>query len=176
MHPVLEILRQQFYCDDPSEKEASDLVVGTMVTKHNQEYIGCHLSPQNDRFGTIVLSFYAFSRYQITSARNKKYFEHLQARLAETNLVLKIDNIRSLSISGRVDRQIRGRFCSWEEMAQATGWLIGQVFDVLTLVVLTTHVNARLSDLGGTERYTKVLPSRLAELTLCGYTDGASMH
>ena len=176
MHPVLELLHTDIGGQVIEHEQGNHLAIGIQITKHCKEGVGCYLVPENDRIGTIDLTFYAISRYPITNPRNQKYLEHLRDYLSEANLALEVSDIRTVSISGKIDRTTFGKSCSWKKMAQGTRRLIYQMFDISTLAVLTTHLNARLPNQGGSERYQKVLPSRLAALTMCGYTDGASMH
>ncbi len=176
MHPFLEYL-QAHYADSPNVVIEDTIAVMVAMRNNDQrEKVIIFLESCEDQKERLVIDLQAKIRYPVTDVRNRKYLEHLGKQISNTGLEVKIFPPRTISLRGTLGRDSVSSARTWGEAFFAMEDFIWSMTKVLQLVTFVAHLNVRIPNRAGNEVYRKVLPSRLALLTVCGHLDDASLH
>lgn len=174
MHPFLKYLSTT-YPDSPNlVVEETSAVIVAMRNSDSREKIIVFLSIDDQ--GLLSFDMQAKVRYPLKDVRNQMYLKHLNKEIAESKLKLKLLPPRTISLRGVIDRNSVDNAQSWGEACLDLDYFIRTMSQMMQAATFVTHFNVRVTDRNGTEQYQKVLPSRLAALTVCGYLTDVSVH
>lgn len=176
MHPLFQYLMSEFGSNCRYHSDEGLLVVALQPSKDPREYLGCCFTPLVGEDEAIRMNFYAFIRHPVEDARNQKYQEHLGSFLSTVGFELSHEKPGQLAVTGTLGKSSFEEFISWDEAEHAATEVIWRVFQTLRLATLVSHLNFRIPNRDGSDGYRKILPSRLAAMTICGTLDGATMH
>lgn len=130
-------------------------------------YFAC-LGGKND---LVSMTFQAKTKYPLVGARQKKYFKALAQELNEYDLQLTTMSPCTIELKGLVGHNTFENFSNWDDVSPYVDFIVHSLVSVLQAATFVVHINYRLKNRGGSQSYHKLLPSRLAELTVCGLYD-----
>lgn len=168
MHPIIQMILEEFESVGNVIVEDEVLYFGVYTSKNGRESVGFALVSDDDEADTLHFQVFAVARYQNGGARNKKYLECLQKELNHMDLNIKPVGQNQVCISGSLTKETFG--CpDWESAYPEIGDLLQCLSHMLISLILIMHINVRMGNQGGSDKYKKLLPSRLAALTMCGH-------
>lgn len=159
---------EEFGSTGQASLEEGILYFPVYIAKKGREGVSFALTPNNDDKETLMFEIWATTKYPNGGARNKKYLECMAEELEQMDLSIEVIEKNHIRICGSLKKETFG--CQdWKSAYPQIGDLIHCLSHMLISLILVTHINARMSNRGGSEKYKKLLPSRLAALTMCGH-------
>ncbi len=140
---------------------------------HDRHRIILAGNPQNL---DMDLTYIVELRYPLQrSPRVRMYVEALQKMISE-EFIISLKDLFRIEGQTHYDAVVVSHCTTMKQIVQF--WYMemvkcNQLFDQVASLARTTY---RLGDRGGTDRYRKLLPTRLAELTLCGMRVSDTVH
>ena len=118
---------------------------------------------------SMDLTYVVDLRYAISkNPRVQMYIKALQKLMGQDQFVLYIKSIGTIEGQTHYDAEEFAAFSSMQEIIQFLYVEMGKCNMFFDQVAAVVRLCCRLSDKQGTDRYKKLLPTRLAEFTLCG--------
>lgn len=165
VHPVLfELARRGTL--EVSEDGFKGSLIWEKNRHHDVHRIVLSGSPNNF---SMDLTYIVDLRYPLAKyPRVRMYIKALQRMMGQEEFIFYIKSIGTIEGQTHYDAE---QFAQFDSMQQIISFLYVEMskcnmfFDQVAAI---TRICCRVSDRSGTERYRKLLPTRLAEFTLCG--------
>lgn len=174
-HPFVSGIRSR-YRNFVASFSDHQIVIMIELDKTGRECIRVSFNCSGDEDDTINILCEVTNRYPINGVRHQKYLHKLAELLSVNNVGVQFKLPRTTQLHFALGISTFETFPGWEELAEAIDDFIGVCSEILITATLMAHLNFRLSGKGGTRAYQKLLPSRLAELTMCGLSSESLMN
>lgn len=175
MHPLISILSAQ-YSQYVVARGEQCVMLALFHNRDARESILVEFECLGDANDTVRASFQAKVRYPLAQTRHQQYLKALGTFLAELNISLYFRAPRTVEFEASLGHDSFADFTDWEHSTENIAAFVEGMVHISAAVTLVAHLNHRLPERGGTEAYRRLLPSRLAALTVCGLGHDASMH
>lgn len=137
-------------------------------SNHRREYCLINATCLQDEEDTIRLVMKMKVKYPVDGVRNKLYLKSLAGIMSHLNVEVSFLPRCTIVISFKIDRENLDDFSGWYDSSETIESMLWYLISFLQTVCFTSHINYRLSSRTGTDSYRKLLPTRMAELTVCG--------
>lgn len=172
-HPVLFELSRRG-CLTLSDDGFTGYVLWEENRHHDRHRIVLTGNPENL---SMDLTYIVELRYPLEKcARARMYVQALQNLIGKDVFLIRIQGLFRIEGKTHYDAQYTAGCTNMQQMIEFWYTEMAKCNRLFDQVASLARVTYRLSERGGTEAYRKLLPTRLAELTLCGMYVSDTAH